>query len=171
MVRQQLTGLRILMKRRMAISRLYMRPDDMVLGLKSCVGVSLMELVRILQYKWETIFRQEWFWRMEELTKRNDKGVWMREIEKALRIFGASILWPTERMGLRDDEMDKIRVDRKTEELENDHMHGAKRLKSIEEVLEEARCSLTPTSSTSFTSRRARFFRGVFWRIRARSRC
>ena len=30
-----------------------MRPDDMGLGLKSCVGVYLLELIRIiLQYKW-----------------------------------------------------------------------------------------------------------------------
>ena len=49
-----------------------MKPDDMGMGHKSSVGVNLLELVRILlQYKWGTIFRREWFWRMEELTKRN----------------------------------------------------------------------------------------------------
>ena len=77
----------MLMKRGMATSRLYMNPDYMGLGLKSCVGVYLLELVRILlQYKWGTIFRQEWFWRMEELTKRNGKGVWMREIESVKEV-------------------------------------------------------------------------------------
>ena len=49
--------------------------DDMGLGLKSCVGVYMLELVRLrLQYKWGTIFRQEWFWRMEELTRETAKA-------------------------------------------------------------------------------------------------
>ena len=96
-----------------------MDPDDMGLGLKSCVAVYLLELVRLfLQYKWGTIFRSEWFWRMEELTKRNGKGVWMREIEKVLKRFDASIEWLTERIGIREDEIEKIRVDRETEERE-----------------------------------------------------
>ena len=52
-----------------------MSPDDMGIGLKSCVAVCLLALVRILlQYKWGTIFRSEWFWRMEELTKGNAKA-------------------------------------------------------------------------------------------------
>ena len=52
MIRQHLTKQGMLMKRGMATSRLYMSPDDMGMGLKSCVGVYLLELVRILlQYK------------------------------------------------------------------------------------------------------------------------
>ena len=48
------------MKRGMATRRLYMSPDDMGLGLKSCVAVYLLELVRILlQYKWGTIFQSQ----------------------------------------------------------------------------------------------------------------
>ena len=75
LIRQHLACQGMLMKRGMATSRLYMSPDDMGIGLKSCVGVYLLELVRILiQYKRGTIFRQEWFWRMEELTKKNGKG-------------------------------------------------------------------------------------------------
>ena len=86
-IRQHLTKKGMLMKRGMATSRLYMNHDDMCMGLKSCVGVYLIELVRILlQYKWGIIFRQEWFWRMEELSKRNGKGVWLREVEKVLKI-------------------------------------------------------------------------------------
>ena len=66
MIRQHLTQQGLLMKRGMATSRLYMKPDDMGLGLKSCVGVYILELVRtLLQYKWGTIFRSEWFWRMK----------------------------------------------------------------------------------------------------------
>ena len=62
------------MKRGMATSRLYMSPDDMCMGLKSCVVVYRLELVRLfLQYKRGTIFRREWFWKMEELTKMNGK--------------------------------------------------------------------------------------------------
>ena len=45
-------------------------PDDMGFGMKSCVALYVFELVRILQYKWGTVFRQEWFRGMEELTKR-----------------------------------------------------------------------------------------------------
>ena len=79
---------------RHATSRLYMSPDDMGFCLKSCVGDYLLELVRILlQYKWGTIFRQEWFWRMEELTRRNGKGAWLREIEKVLKRFDMSLEW------------------------------------------------------------------------------
>ena len=73
-IRQHLTQQGLLMKRGMATSRLFMKPDDMGFGLKSSVGVYLLELVRILlQYKWGTIFRSEWSWRMEETTKRNGK--------------------------------------------------------------------------------------------------
>ena len=45
---------------------------------------------------------------MEEITKRNGKGVWMREIEKVLRIFGASIEWLRDRIAMREEEMDRI---------------------------------------------------------------
>ena len=48
MFRQHLTSQGMLMKRGMATSRLYMSPDDMGLGLKSCVGVYMLELVRLL---------------------------------------------------------------------------------------------------------------------------
>ena len=78
--RQHLTSQGVLMKRGMATIRLYMKPDDMGMGLKSCVGVYLLELVRLLlQYKWGTIFRQEWFWRMEELTKRRQENLAARD--------------------------------------------------------------------------------------------
>ena len=67
LIQQHLASQRLLMKRGMATSHLYTSPDGMGLGLKSSVGVYLLELARILlQYKWGTIFRQEWFWRTEE---------------------------------------------------------------------------------------------------------
>ena len=61
-----------------------MKPDDMGMGLKSCVLVYLLELVRILiQYKCGTIFRQEWFWRMEEFTKSNGKGIGSERLRRS----------------------------------------------------------------------------------------
>ena len=42
MIRQHITQQGLLMKRGMATSRLYTSPDDMGLGLKSCVGVYLL---------------------------------------------------------------------------------------------------------------------------------
>ena len=82
-----------------------MSPDDMGMVLKSCVGEYLLELVRVLlQYKWGTIFRREWFWRMEELTERNRKGIWLRDVEKALKRFDASLEWLVERIDIRDED-------------------------------------------------------------------
>ena len=46
---------------------------------------------------------------MEEITKRNGKGVWMRAIEKVLKRFDASIEWLTGRIGMREEEIEKIR--------------------------------------------------------------
>ena len=67
LIRQHLAKRGMLMKRGMAASRLYMKPDDMGMGLKSCVVVYLLDLVRLLlQYKRGTIFRLEWFWRIEK---------------------------------------------------------------------------------------------------------
>ena len=138
MIRQHLTKQGMLMKRGMATSRLYMSPDDMGMVLKSSVAVYLLELVRILlQYKWGTIFRSEWFWRMEELTKRNGKGVWMREIEKALKRFDASLEWFVDRIDSRDKEINSIRQNHQKGELEKTDALRAKRTRSIEEVLEE----------------------------------
>ena len=114
LIRQHLTQQGMLMKRGMATSRLYMHPTDMGFGLKSCIGVYLLEMTRLfLQYKWGTIFRQEWFWRMEELIKRNGKGVLVREIEKVLKRFDASLEWLMERVSLREEEKDKIRGKRR----------------------------------------------------------
>ena len=44
---------------------------------------------------------------MEELTKRNGKGVWMREIEKVLKRFDGSLEWLTERIWMREEEIEK----------------------------------------------------------------
>ena len=137
MVRQHLTCQGMQMKRGMATSRLYMSPKVMGLGLKSCVAVYLLELVRIfLQYKWGTIFRSEWFWRMEELTKRNGKGNRLREIEKALRRFDASLEWLLERIQ-RENECETIKQNGEVETCEKEQMIRAKKSKSINDVVEE----------------------------------
>ena len=135
---QHLTKQGMLMKRGMATSRLYMKPDNMGMGLKSCIGVYLVMLIRLLlKYKWGTILISEWFWRMEELTKRNGKGVWLREIEKTLKRFDTSLEWLMERASLRDGEMDKIGQNCEMEVHERKERLRMERLKSIDEVLEE----------------------------------
>ena len=66
----------MLMKRGMATSRLNMKPDPVGMGLKSSVRVCVIELVRlVLQYKWRTISRSEWFWKVFEQTGRNGECV------------------------------------------------------------------------------------------------
>ena len=47
MIRQHLTRQGLLMKRGMAMSRLYMSPDDMGMGLKSCMTVFLHDFIRM----------------------------------------------------------------------------------------------------------------------------
>ena len=127
MIRQHLTQQGMLMKRGMATSRLYMKPDDMGMCLKSCVAVYLLELVRLLlQYRWGTIYRQEWFWRMEELTKRNGKGIWMREIEKGLKRFDTSLELLTGIIAMRDEEMESIRRNDEMDGEENQMLRAKK---------------------------------------------
>ena len=119
-IRQHLTSQGMLMKRGMATSRLYMKPEDTGMWLKSAAVVYLLELVRLLlQYKWGTIFRSEWFWKMEEITKRNGKRVWLREIEKALKRFDASLEWLLDRIRLREGEIETI--------IQNDQMDGSEK--------------------------------------------
>ena len=94
-----------------------MRPEDTGMGLKSSVGVYLLELARLrLQSKCGTNFRLELFWRMEEMTKMNGKGVWLLEIEKVLKRFDASLEWFIERVKIREEEIEKIRRDNQLEE-------------------------------------------------------
>ena len=54
-----------------------------------------------------------------------------------LKRFDASLEWLTERIGVREDEMEKIREDREIEEREKSQLLGAKKAKSIADVLEE----------------------------------
>ena len=74
---------------------------------------------------------------MEELTKRNGRGLWMREIEKTLKRFDASLEWLLERIGLMDKEIDKTRKDGQLEEGAKKELLKARKLKNIDEVLEE----------------------------------
>ena len=136
-----------------------MKPDDMGMGLKSSVGVYLLELVRLLlQYKWGTIFRSEWFWRMEELTKRNNKGIWMREIEKALKRFDASLQWLLERITIREDEIDAIRRNGDIDDQEKNQVLRAKRMRSIEDVLDEVEVLIDAYHFNEFTKTKSSSF-------------
>ena len=80
---------KVMLKRRMSASRLFTSPNSIDITIS--VGVDLLELVRLLiKFKWGTIFLQELLWRMDGITKRNGIGVLDREIEKVMKMFGAS---------------------------------------------------------------------------------
>ena len=52
---------------------------------------------------------------MEELIKRNGKGIWMREIEKVLKRFNSSLEWLMGRMTASNHKREKLkRSDRMT---------------------------------------------------------
>ena len=61
----------------------------------------------------------------------------MRELEKVLKQFDASLVLLTGRMVLREEEIDMIRRDRQIDEIEKRQKPNALRMKSIEEVREE----------------------------------
>ena len=61
----------------------------------------------------------------------------MREIEKVLKRFDASLEWLIERIELRERAMNEINHNDQLEEREKTRMLQTKRMKSIEEVLEE----------------------------------
>ena len=56
---------------------------------------------------------------MEGLTKRNGKGIWMREIEKFLKRFGASLGWLLERIRMREEEIKRMTLDDEMEARKN----------------------------------------------------
>ena len=74
---------------------------------------------------------------MEELTKRNGKGIWMREIEKCIRRFNSSLEWLMGRIGMREEEIERIRQREEMDETEKNQMLRAQRMKSIADVLED----------------------------------
>ena len=74
---------------------------------------------------------------MEDLTRRNGKGVWLREIEKVLKRFDASLEWLMERIALQDEEIEQVKGNREMDEKEKDQMLRAKKMESIADVLEE----------------------------------
>ena len=45
------------------------------------------------------------------VTKRNGKGVWLRENQKILKRFDASLEWVSERIAIREEEIEKTRKD------------------------------------------------------------
>ena len=73
---------------------------------------------------------------IEELTNRNCRGVWTREIEKVLNRHDMSLELFLERVNKRDEEIQKQRLDKEIQKSEEDQLIRAKRAKSIEEVME-----------------------------------
>ena len=74
---------------------------------------------------------------LEELTKKNGKGVWLREIEKILKRFDASLELFLDRVELYEEEMDKIRQNEEMEKHVKSEVLRTQRMKSITGVLEE----------------------------------
>ena len=72
------------------------------------------------------------------MTKERGKGIWHREIEKALKRFDASLEWLMERIVLRE-EMEKIRHDDEIEEREKNQKLKAMKMRSINELIEDVR--------------------------------
>ena len=98
---------------------------------------------------------------MEELTKRNGNGVWLREIEKALKRFNASLEWFVERIAMRDEEMETIRRNGQLEECEKNDILRAKRMKSISDVLEEVEILIDSHFFNEFSKKSSTFLKKV----------
>ena len=96
------------------------------------------------------------------MIKRNGKGIWLREIEKTLKRFDASLEWLMERIGVRDDEMEKIRRDDQMAESEKAEMLRAQKLKNIDEVLEEVGVLIDTHFFNEFTeTKSSKFLKNV----------
>ena len=95
---------------------------------------------------------------MEELTKRNGKGVWMREIDKVLKRYDASLEWLRERIGLRDEEIDAIRRNGEIEERDKRQIIRAERAKSIDEVLGEVEVLIDTHFFNEFSETKSSMF-------------
>ena len=89
--------------------------------------------------------------------KRNGKGVWIREIEKALKRFDASLEWLEERISLRDEEIEVMQMKNDLGEREKSVAVRAKKAKSIEDVLEEV-VVLIDTHFTEFSGTKSSAF-------------
>ena len=70
---------------------------------------------------------------MEEITKRNGKGVWLREIEKVLKRFDSSLEWL---MGVIDPREEEIEIDGNKVLVTHGHYYGVSM--DISGVAEEA---------------------------------
>ena len=95
---------------------------------------------------------------MEELTKRNGKGMWMREIENGLRRFDASLEWLGERIAMREEEMEKIEWDDEMDEVEKGKNLRSKRAKSIGDVLEEVEVLIDTHFFNEFSETKSSLF-------------
>ena len=95
---------------------------------------------------------------MEEATKRNGKGMWMREIEKVLKRFDASLEWLMERIGIREEEIEKIRADEQMEGRAKSEMLNAMKMKSITEVLEEVEVLIDTHFFNEFSETKSSLF-------------
>ena len=61
----------------------------------------------------------------------------MRKIEKGLKRFDASLEWLLERIGMREEEIERIRQNGEIDETEKNQVLRTQRMKSIADVLED----------------------------------
>ena len=92
------------------------------------------------------------------MTKRNGKGAWMREIEKVLKRFDASLEWLMERIAVRDEEIDGIRQNEEMDDREKNQMLQAKKTKSIAHVLDEVEAVIDVHSFDEFSKTKSSTF-------------
>ena len=78
---------------------------------------------------------------MEELSKRNGKGVWLREVEKVLKRLDASLEWFIDKMKMRDEEMDAFKENQEMETHDKVQLLGAKRMKKHRGCAPGSECS------------------------------
>ena len=95
---------------------------------------------------------------MEEIAKRNGKGVWMREIEKIMKRFDASFEWLIGRIELREEALSEIRQNDQIEEREKDRMLRTRRMMNIEEVLAEVEARIDTHFFNEFSQTKSSIF-------------
>ena len=90
----------------------------------------------------------------------------MREIEKEPKGFDASLEWLGERIAIREDEIEAMRKNGDMSELEKNHVLQAKRMKSIEDVLEEVEVLIDTHFFNKFSETKSSLFLKRCWQPR-----
>ena len=82
----------------------------------------------------------------------------MREIEKALKRFDASLEWLLERIGMREEEIERIIQNEEMDETEKNQVLRAQRMKSIADVLEDVEALINTHFFDEFSKAKSSLF-------------